>query len=192
MGNWEDGMPAAARTTLDEIVAAGRDILEGGGTGALTMQAIADRVGVRAPSLYKRLRDRDELLALVATATVDDLGDRMAERALQPDEDPRQVLARLAYAFRAFAHERPRGYGLIFGPLPAGARPDVQSLERSSAPMLEVCAALVGPEHALDAARTVTAWANGFLTMELAGAFQLGPDIDRAFDYGLQVLARAL
>ena len=185
-------MPAAARTTLDEIVAAGRDVLESGGIGALTMQAVAERVGVKAPSLYKRVRDRDDLLALVATATLNDLGDRLAARSLQPDEDPRQVLVRLAHTFRTFAREVPRGYGLIFGPLPEHARPDVRSIERSSAPMLEVCRALAGERHALDAARTVTAWANGFLTMELSGAFRLGPDLDRAFEYGLQVLARAL
>jgi len=185
-------MPAAARTTLDEIVTAGRDLLETGGTGALTMTAVAERVGVRAPSLYKRVRDRDQLLALVAVATVDDLGDRLAERSWRPDEDPRDALVRLARTVRTFAHERPRGYGLIFGALPDGARPDVQSLERSSAPVLEVCAALVGEAQALDAARTVTAWANGFLTMELTGAFRLGPDLDRAFEYGLEVLARGL
>jgi len=185
-------MPAAARTTLDEIIAAGRDIVESGGTGALTMQAVADRVGVRAPSLYKRVRDRDELLAMVAAATVEDLGDRQALLALRPGEDAREVLMRLVRALRAFAHERPRGYGLIFGPLPGDARPSLDRLARSIAPVLEVCAALVGEQHALDAARTVTAWANGFLTMELAGAFQLGPDLDRAFQYGLRVLARAL
>ena len=38
----------------------------------------------------------------------------------------------------------------------------------------------------------MTAWANGFLTMELTGAFRLGPDLDRAFEYGLEFLARAL
>ena len=185
-------MPAAARTTLEEIVVAGQDLLEAGGTGALTMAAVAARVGVRAPSLYKRVRDRDDLLALVAVATVEDLSDRLAERAQRPGEDPHEVLVRLAHAFRAFAHDRPQGYGLIFGPLPEGARPGMDALERASAPILQVCAALVGEQQALDAARTVTAWANGFLTMELAGAFQLGPDLDRAFQYGLRVLARAL
>ena len=42
------------------------------------MQAIAERVGVRAPSLYKRVRDRDALLRLIAEATIDELGDRLA------------------------------------------------------------------------------------------------------------------
>jgi hypothetical protein len=34
------------------------------------------------------------------------------------------------------------------------------------------------------------AWANGFITMELAGAFRLGGDVQQAWDFGLdRVLA---
>ena len=63
-------MPTPDRTSLAEIVDAGRGILESAGPSKLTMQAVAERVGVRAPSLYKRVRDRDALLELVAAATV--------------------------------------------------------------------------------------------------------------------------
>ena len=35
------------------------------------------------------------------------------------------------------------------------------------------------------------AWANGFVTMELAGAFQLGGDVDEAWDFALDALVRA-
>jgi len=65
-------------------------------------------------------------------------------------------------------------------------------LAEASAPVLRVAAALVGEDDALPAARTVTAWANGFVTMELSGAFRLGGDVDRAFDYGVERLADAL
>ena len=47
-------------------------------------------------------------------------------------------------------------------------------------------------DSALDAARTVTAWATGFIGMELAGAFRLGGDIDRAYEFGITRLAAAL
>ena len=42
-------MPAPARTSIEEIIKAGRDILETEGIDGLTMQSIAARVGVRAP-----------------------------------------------------------------------------------------------------------------------------------------------
>lgn len=66
-------MPAPERTTTAAIVAAGRAIVEAHGVDALTMQAVADRVGVRAPSLYKRVSGRDALLAAVVAAALDDL-----------------------------------------------------------------------------------------------------------------------
>jgi hypothetical protein len=49
---------------------------------------------------------------------------------------------------------------------------------------------LAGPQHALMAARTLVAWANGFIMMELAGSFRLGGDLEQAWDFGLdQILA---
>src|SRR3954467_3383494 len=105
-------MPTPDRTSLEDIVAAGRALLESAGLTGLTMQAVADRVGVRAPSLYKRVRNRDDLVRLITEATVRDLGARLA--TIGAGADPRRDLAELARAFRAFAHARPKGYQLIF------------------------------------------------------------------------------
>ena len=88
-------MPTPERTSLDAIIDAGRDLLEADGVEGLTMQAVADRVGVRAPSLYKRVRNRDELIARIAEATLrelsarlddaaDPIGDRLHGEALDP------------------------------------------------------------------------------------------------------------
>ena len=171
-------MPTPDRTSLEEIVAAAWAVLEAEGLAGLTMQAVAVKVGVRAPSLYKRVRDRDALLALVAVAAVDEVARRL---------EPAATLADIAHAYRAFAHERPQGFRLIQS---AGADP--ASLARASEPVLRIAGDLVGPGDALEAARLVTAWATGFLTMELAGAFRLGGDLDEAFEYGLARLTAAL
>ena len=49
-------------------MAAGRQLLEEEGPGALTMRRLADRVGIRAPSLYKHLPDKAALeAAIIAT-----------------------------------------------------------------------------------------------------------------------------
>ena len=63
---------------------------------------------------------------------------------------------------------------------------------RSSATLLRVVAELAGPRHALPAARTIVAWANGFITMELAGAFRLGGDVEQAWDFGLDRILAAV
>ncbi|WP_152191460.1 TetR/AcrR family transcriptional regulator [Georgenia satyanarayanai] len=172
-------MPSPNRTTNAKVVTAAREILESAGPAGLTMQAVAARVGVRAPSLYKRFHDRDALLTAVVAATVDDLGTRLEEAA--PD------LRRLATTYRAFAHEQPEAFRLVFTPYA-----EEGALRRSSAPVLRAAADLVGEEEALAAARLFTAWATGFLQMELAGAFRLGGSVDEAFDYGLEHLRAGL
>ncbi len=50
-------MPTPERTSLAEIVTQAARLLESGGPAAVTMQAVAAAVGVKAPSLYKRVRD---------------------------------------------------------------------------------------------------------------------------------------
>jgi AcrR family transcriptional regulator len=169
-------MPTPDRTSLSAIVEAGRELLELGGPSKVTMQAVADRVGVRAPSLYKRVRDRDALLQLVAETTVDDLGTRLAASD--------GTLAGLARAYRAFAHARPEGFRLLYSI--AGS---ADTLARASEPVLAAARASVGEDRALEEARLLTAWATGFVNMELSGAFRLGGDVDEAFEYGLTRLA---
>jgi AcrR family transcriptional regulator len=178
-------MPAPGRTTSAEIVAAGRRIVASKGLEALTMQAVAEQVGVRAPSLYKRVRSRDDLVRLVLEATIVELEERLAAASKLVDSDPRAAIADLARELRAFAHGNPSGFRMIFGSVPPEARPEVAVLARAASPLIEATTRLVGADQALDAARTVTAWANGFLAMELAGVFQLGGDVDRAFEWGL-------
>lgn len=172
-------MPTPERTTLEEIVAAARDLLDDGGPANVTMQAVAQRVGVRAPSLYKRVRDREALLTLVSTQIALDLGDRLAEAG---DE-----LESLARAYRRFAHEQPEGFRLILG-----GPGDPEVLARVSAPVLRATGAAVGDECALDAARLLTAWVTGFAMMELLGAFRLGGSVDDAFEWGLGRIVSSL
>jgi Transcriptional regulator len=186
-------VPTPDRTSLPEIVAAAVDLLESDGLDGVTMNAVATRVGVRAPSLYKRVRNRDGLVRLVAEDALADLAARIAALA-DPDRhpDPARRLAALARDLRAFARERPGGYRLIFAPPAGEAALEVDAIARASAPLLAAAAELAGEEHALEAARTVTAWATGFIAMELAGAFQLGGDVDDAYEYGLSRVLAAL
>ena len=182
-------MPTPERTSIEKIIVVAREILESRGYAGLTMQAVAERVGVRAPSLYKRVRNRNDLVRIVTEATIQDLAGQL--HAVPVTADSRRDFTELARTFRAFAHARPTAYRLILGWGPVTVSPDLDLLAHVSAPLLRVAADLAGPEHALDAARTLTAWTTGFITMELAGAFNLGGDVEGAFNYGITHLASA-
>lgn len=172
-------MPAPEKTSFDGIVAAARDLLEAGGQQQLTLQSVAERVGVRAPSLYKHVGSRAALLAAVTEATLDDLAARL--------EATDGSLEGVVRGYRQFAHAWPEGFRLM---LSADVPPE--ALARAVAPMLHASRELVGEQEALEAARLVTAWATGFIEMELIGAFRLGGDVERAFEYGLTGIRRVL
>lgn len=183
-------MPAPERTSLDEIVAAALELLDEGGLGALTMQAVATRVGVRAPSLYKRVADRTALVERVFLACAAELDAVMRAAAERAGSDGGDRIVAIVVAARDYAHAHPHRYHLIFGGVVTDADP--AALERSAEPIVAACRALVGPDRALDAARTVTAWAQGFLLMELSGSFRLGGDVEQAFLRGARWIADAL
>ena len=185
-------MPAPNRTTNEQIVAAARGILDARGIEALTMQAVANDVGVRAPSLYKRVQSRDQLIGLVVESSVLELATRLDAAAARSDDAPVDSLIALARVMREFAHRHPHRFMLIFASCSPAVRPSADVLAASSAAILRVAERLAGRNDALDAARTVTAWALGFLTMELSGAFQLGGDPATAFEYGALAIARAI
>jgi AcrR family transcriptional regulator len=173
-------MPTPEKTSLDRIVTAGRDLLEAGGQQGLTMRSVAERVGVRAPSLYKHLDNRAALLTAVAKATVDELAAKL--------DATDGSLEELARCYRRFAGAWPEGFRLV---LHADHAPPA-ALARAAEPILRSAKELVGEEQALDAARLLTAWVTGFVEMELNGAFRLGGDVDQTFEFGLGSIRRAL
>jgi AcrR family transcriptional regulator len=154
------------------------------------MGAVAERVGVRGPSLYKRFPNRAALISAIGGAVLEDLAKGI--EPLGDDPDPGMGLRAMATAFRAFAQAHPRSYELLFMNLPAEARPPADRNALTAGPLLALAARLAGPDRALDAARLLTAFANGFISMELSGAFRLGGDVDGAYRYGVDVLVDAL
>ena len=181
-------MPAHSQTSTAAIVAAGRHLLEEHGMDALTMRDVAEAVGVRAPSLYKRVRSRSDLFRLILENVTDEL--TSALHAAASHGEPVADLRAMAAAYRGFAHANPVAYALMFAPqaVPGATARSV----RSSAAFLRVVTEVAGPQHALPAARTIVAWAHGFITMELAGAFRLGGDVDQAWNFGLDRVLSAV
>jgi len=185
-------MPARTRTTNEQILDAATQLVEEGGPDALTMKAVAERVGVQPPSLYKRVQSREHLLGLVVQRAAESVAAVLDEALGGAGQDPLAAVVAMAHAVRRYAHDHAHLFGVLFAQLPAAARPSRDVLAKASGAMLTAAERLAGRERALDAARTITAWTYGFLTMELAGAFQLGGDPEGAFEFGASAIARSL
>ena len=182
-------MPAPAKTSDEAIVRAARALVERDGAAALSMQAVAEAVGVRAPSLYKRFPDRETLLDTVVLEGLDELRARLDEAGA--GKRPRLALAGMARAYRAFARRSPGLYALMFAPRAEG---EALLARRAAAlePVMTALAELVDGDDQLPAARMLTAFLHGFVSMEIAGAFRMGGDVQRAFVYSLDRLLGSL
>lgn len=183
-------MPAPSLTSRDQIVSMARQILEREGVDGLTMQKVARSVGVRAPSLYKHISGRAELMRSIIESVTADLGDALSAAA--DGEDAVSDLSEIARAFRAFAQSHPESYRLLFAPMPEEWRPGQEVALTAVDVVIRTCSALTGPERALDGARLLTSWAHGFVSMELAGAFRMEGDVDEAFAFGVEQVTEAL
>jgi AcrR family transcriptional regulator len=183
-------MPTPPRTSLPAIVRAARHLLETDGLEHLTMLRVAQAVGVRGPSLYKHVRDRGDLVRLISNDAIQELSSRVSAAATC--DNPREDLQAIARTLRGFARDYPETYSLLWARLPDTWRFDQELNVLATEPLLRAVGSLVGEADRLAAARMCFAWAHGFISMELAGAFRLGGDVDAAFEFGLGRLVAAL
>jgi len=186
-------MPARPKTSDQEIIAATRRLLERNGPG-VSMAEIAEAVGIRTPSLFSRFANRADLLDQVELALWEALKDALAA-ATTPGKlvsRPAEALADQGRAYRAFAKANPNGYALMFDPRARQSEAGVEVRAAALAPCLPGFVALVGEDKAFAAARVLTPFLHGFVSMELSQAFRLGGGLDEAFEIGLISIIRGL
>ena len=183
-------IPALPKTSEEDVVAAARQLVAKGGAAALSMQDVAAAVGVRASSLYKRFADRQAILNAVAHEVLMDM-DRL-QRKVAVTGSPMADLRAIVHALRKFATRNRHLYELVLGPT-LGQTPFAASESAASVEiLLDRVGQLTGPANALQGARLLVAFAHGFITLELAGAFRLGGRLDEAFEFGLTKLLESL
>jgi AcrR family transcriptional regulator len=99
-----------------EILAAAAELLEASGDeAAVTLRAIARRVGITAPAIYAHFSDREEIIAAVITDAFAALVGRLRAAVRGT---PREALLAGCRAYVAFAFEQPGTYRVLFGRAP--------------------------------------------------------------------------
>ncbi|WP_424886938.1 TetR/AcrR family transcriptional regulator [Streptomyces sp. XH2] len=162
------------------------------GASALSLNAIAKRMGMSGPALYRYFASRDELITELIREAYRSLADTF--RAASAGG---AGLAGLAHALRGWALEDPQRYFLIYGtPVPGYHAPeDITGISSEiMTTLLDACTALApdgsaapfsahledhrdwagghpAPPAALHRALTVWTRLHGLLSLELAGHF---------------------
>jgi AcrR family transcriptional regulator len=148
----------------DEILDVAVTVLEEDGIDALTMRELASRMGIRAPSLYKHVQDKDDIIGGLQERALVDMARHLS--GAEPG------LVGLAGAYRSWAAAHPRLYEVAIRRPLARDRlaPGVEAA--AAAPIV---AAAGGDEHL---ARALWALAHGLVDLELSERFPPGADLD--------------
>jgi AcrR family transcriptional regulator len=155
--------------TPASVISEAAALADESGLEAVTLSAVARRLGVRAPSLYSHLRDHAALLDGVSTLALADLAARVAEAVA--GRAGRPALEGLAQAHRSFAREHPGRWQA----LQRRAGPAVVASDAARSIGALTDAVLRGydlpPGERVHATRLLGSTINGYLALERIGSF---------------------
>ncbi|ROR83572.1 transcriptional regulator, TetR family [Plantibacter flavus] len=151
------------------------------GLEGLTLAALAERLGVRQPSLYKHLDSLAGLRRSISLQAKGELGDVLLRAAV--GRSGADAITVMAGAYREWALEHPARYTAaqwIAGP------EDEEDTAASLGAIQVITDVLTAYElrgdDAIDAIRAFRSTLHGFVSLEAAGSFGLDRDLDRSFD----------
>jgi TetR/AcrR family tetracycline transcriptional repressor len=153
--------------SLERIVAVTLGLVDEQGIGAATMRAVAARLGVRSMSLYRYVRDRDELLDEVVERIVSELADD-PEVQLRPVDGWRPYLTGMAHGVRRYARAHPHAFPLVATRPPDApwVNPPLRSLRWVEAMLAGLAGEGFSDEEVLFTYRTFNSFLLGYLLLE--------------------------
>jgi AcrR family transcriptional regulator len=184
-------------TTRQALLQAAEKLLREGGEPAISVRAVADRVGTTTRAVYSVFGSKDALLFAVAEHGFDLLG--AAARQLPDSDDPLADIVRVGTeVFRPWALKHPALYRLMYR-LVTGS-PRARSVDRAGRHALDswrtrierACdAGLLPGRDADEVTLQLIALAEGIATIELRGLLR-GADADRLARDAFESLVRGM
>ncbi|WP_046468018.1 TetR/AcrR family transcriptional regulator [Allosalinactinospora lopnorensis] len=183
-------MPRAGLTPAVLAEEAAR-IADEEGFDRLSLAAVAKRVGVAVPSLYKHVRGVEGLRREVAVRCAREFGERLGRAAMGRSHD--DALRAVATAYREYARTHPGRYAAL------QRAPSPQDEEASAAfyvgveAMVSVMRGFGLPDSdAIDAIRALRSALHGFVELEARGGFGLPQSTEHSYRILVEALIRAL
>jgi AcrR family transcriptional regulator len=176
-------MSPRANLTKQVVVQAAVDLVSAEGSEALSLGRLAEKLGIRTPSLYNHVNGLPGLRRELSILNARNLAERLSEAAIG-QSGPEAVRA-VMQAIRAYIKELP---GLYLSTLRASGAQEVvdPELEREEARSVKVGMVVMASfglkgEEAVHALRGLRSLVHGFATLEVSGGFGMLLDLDESF-----------
>ncbi|MET8408523.1 TetR/AcrR family transcriptional regulator [Streptomyces sp. NPDC005195] len=137
--------------TFQEIEDESFAIIDVGGVHALSIAALARRMAMSAPAVYRYFPSRDALVAHLTMQSYQQLATAMTQAVADDRGAPRVQVGRLVLAYRNWALHHRRRYGMLFGERPDNATGDVATqtpLDKAMALLIDLLVGLEDPAPA--------------------------------------------
>jgi AcrR family transcriptional regulator len=175
-----------------EIVAAAAVLADENGFAGVTMGLLAERLGIRPPSLYKHVASLADLQHRVATLAMIEVGEQIRD-AVQGKAE-RDALAALLTALRGYVTDHPGRYMATVGATEDGLD---DPLVLAAARVIDSIAAVLrgyglGDAEMTHAIRFIRSAMHGFAMLEISGGFQWDTDPDESFAWMIGFIDRGL
>ena len=164
----------APKLSRDVIVNAALTFLDREGWDALTINALANQLGTKGPSLYNHVDSLEDLRRTVRMRVIDDILHMLSTVAAGRTRD--DAVMAMASAYRSYAHHHPGRYS-AFTRMPLGGDdPEFTTASHAAAaPVIEVLASYgLDGEAAFFAALEFWAALHGFVLLEMTGVMDSG------------------
>lgn len=172
--------PRTAKLSRDAIVNAALTFLDREGWDALTINALANQLGTKGPSLYNHVHSLDDLRRTVRMRVVGDIIEML--NTVGQGRTPDDAVMVMAAAYRSYAHHHPGRYS-AFTRMPLGGDdPEfTQATHDAAAPVIAVLASYgLDEEAGFFAALEFWSAMHGFVLLEMTGVMS-GIDTDAVF-----------
>ncbi len=149
-------------------------LLQEKGLAGLSMRALADRLHIKAPSLYKHVGDKEEIIADLQARGISEFA-AIIQQAGKSKKSK-------ALAYRKWAKENPHLYEvtlrtpLLRSRIPSGLEEGVTHM------IIEI----TGKDH--EHARAVWALMHGLVDLEIAGRFPENADLDKTWKRAIELI----
>lgn len=184
-------MPRAGLTPAS-VTEAGAALADEIGLDHLSMGLLAERLGIKTPSLYKHVTGLADLTHRIAVLAMNEFGD--AIRDATQGRAGSDALTAAAQAMRTYVKDHPGRYTAGNSARPSG--PDDPLISASNRLLASLSAVLggyhLGPQQQIHALRTLRSMLHGFAILEAAGGFQINTDIDQSFTWMISLIDHGL
>ena len=182
-----------AKLSRDSIVNAALTFLDREGWDALTINALANQLGTKGPSLYNHVDSLQDLRRTVRMRVVEDIIDMLNTVGQGRTRD--DAVMAMASAYRSYAHHHPGRYSAFTRmPLDGGDDPEFTDATRAAAgPVIAVLASYgLDGEDAFYAALEFWSAMHGFVLLEMTGVMGGIVDTDTVFSDMVMRLAAGM